>query len=305
MKIPLLLIHLRLVTVATAQVENPVLHVENPAVAPAINQDTLNQFDETGKKTGYWIITGKQRPQLPYLPDQKIEEGKYVAHKKAGLWKRYFPNDTLQSEIHFQRGRPDGLYIIYYSNGIVEEKGMWHRNRNVGTFERNYEDGTPQQRFEFAEDGKRYGIQQYYHPNGNLAVKVSILAGKENGLMERYWETGELKMKANYVNGQVDASGIKYYTPKKKLPPVVVKPNPPKLPKVLYSVNSFEPNGENTLLNNNKQILQVGKFKGSRLHTGKAYNYDANGLLIDVDVYKEGVWSGKAVPLEDERNRLP
>ena len=265
-------------------------------------QDTINKLDANNKRIGYWIITGKMKPRARYGEEQKIEEGPYQTSRKLGLWKKYYPNEdnSLQSEITYTRGRPNGPYVVYYANGTIEEKGVWMRNKNIKSFERNYEDGKPQQRFKFTEDGKRNGEQEYFHPNGKLAVKVNMVDGKESGLMERYWPSGELKMRANFVNGELDESSIKYFEPTEPVAAPVIKPNPPKLPKVLYTDN-WDPNGSNILYNANKQMLQSGKFESGRLSTGKVYNYDADGLLIDIDVYKEGVWSGKAVTTDDKK----
>lgn len=275
--------------------------VADPMVPEPGGQDTINRLDENGKKTGYWIIKGKDKPRARYGADQKIEEGNYAVSRKVGLWKKYYPNtdNTIQSEITYSRGRPNGPYVVYYANGEIEEKGVWARNKNTGTFERNYEDGKPQQRFEFTNDGKRDGIQEYYHPNGKLAVKVNIKEGKESGVMERYWPSGELKMRANFVNGELDESSVKYFEPTQNVDIKPPPPNPPKLPKVLYTDN-WDPNGDNILYNADKQVLQSGKFQNGRLYDGKAYNYDENNLLIDIDVYREGRWSGKDAAAEKE-----
>ena len=48
-----------------------------------INNDTINKVDpESGRKTGYWIITGDMKPKEGYNAKNKIEEGIYQAKQK-------------------------------------------------------------------------------------------------------------------------------------------------------------------------------------------------------------------------------
>ena len=50
-----------------------------------INNDTINKVDpESGRKTGYWIITGDMKPKEGYDAKNKIEEGVYYNKYMAG-----------------------------------------------------------------------------------------------------------------------------------------------------------------------------------------------------------------------------
>ena len=57
-------------------------------------------------------------------------------------------------------------------------------------------------------------------------------------------------------------------------------------------------NGQNITYNKNKQITKDGLFKDNRLMEGKAYQYDENGLLQRISVYKNGQYIGDA-PIEN------
>ena len=51
---------------------------------------------------------------------------------------------------------------------------------------------------------------------------------------------------------------------------------------------SFNPNGYNTVYNKLGEIWQDGQFKDGRLYDGKVYEYDQEGILFIVKVYREG-----------------
>lgn len=269
------------------------------------SQDTINQYNETGQKIGYWIVKGKMKPQMKdYAPESKIEEGSYKTNRRTGLWKKYWPNQKTKSEIVYRNGKPYGAYTVYYDNGVVEEAGTWAGRKQTGGFERNHNNGNPQQRFNFNETGKRDGEQTYYDEKGNM-IKVEVQNGKENGVMERYWPDGSLRERVVFNEGVADESTRETHESKV---PVETEPvlepvsdeAPPEVDEkdkkegIKWGV--FNPNGYNKLFNKNRQIWQDGNFKGGKMYNGKIYNYDKDsGLLIDIDIYKNGFAVGKGV----------
>ena len=60
--------------------------------------DSINQKID-GKKEGYWIIWAHMRNLPDFKPNDKIEEGNYKTNRKIGMWKKYWANGNLKSEI--------------------------------------------------------------------------------------------------------------------------------------------------------------------------------------------------------------
>ena len=73
-------------------------------INPITKKDTINLIDVTGKKQGLWIVFGKTKPNTCYAanPTSKVEEGKYADNKKGGIWKEYYCNNNLKSEITYE-----------------------------------------------------------------------------------------------------------------------------------------------------------------------------------------------------------
>ncbi|NNC82708.1 MAG: toxin-antitoxin system YwqK family antitoxin [Flavobacteriales bacterium] len=266
--------------------------------------EATNALDAEGRKTGYWIITGSVRPTKGYAPEQVIEEGNYEANKKTGLWKRYYPNGKLLSEITYANNIPNGPYKTYYETGIPEEVGNWRFNKNTGDFKRYHPNGNLSQKFTFSENGIRNGQQLYYHENGQVELEVQINNGKEEGTLKRYYANGDLKETKEFNGGKMTEGSIKTYTMKK--PEVVVKETPAVPVKRTQVVKNDTPNisvfkqtGNNTLYNKDRQISQSGYFKNGRLWNGKWYRYDRNGLLETIEVYKDGKLIGHA-PIDED-----
>lgn len=261
--------------------------------------DGQNQIDDNGKRQGYWVITGSMTTEKGYSAKAKVEEGEYLDNRKEGVWKKYWPSGTLKTEISYSSGKPKGKYSVYYKNGQLEEVGNWNKNKNTGEFKRFYENGNPQQEFFFSDNGKRNGVQKYFYENGQLEVIVSIINGKEDGVMKRYYENGKLKEEKTMTGGVLSPNGIKSYDKNPK--PYVAKSNSKAKESSMVTENErpnikeFDPNGQNTLYNKRLQKTQVGIFKSGRLWEGRWYRYDTNGLLIKIEVYKQGRYFGTTV----------
>lgn len=266
----------------------------------------LNQIDEKGQRQGYWIISGSMVSDRAYFPENKVEEGRYLDNRKEGLWKKYWPNGKTRSEINYTKGKPTGEYQLYYENGKTEESGNWVNNKNTGDFKRFYENGKPQQEFVFSENGKRNGIQKYYHENGKTAMEVNIVNGSESGVMRRYNPDGSLVEEHLFENGVVKQS--------KKFGDATPQQTTTKDPydKMIGTQSrtsndktnaaaTFKSNGFNTLYNKNGDVTQSGEFHEGKLHNGKWYRYDSEGILIRIEIYRGGVFIGTGVINDEEK----
>ena len=278
-----------------------------PAQGAEAIGESINQYDENGLKTGFWVIKGHMVNATKYKPDQKIEEGHYVASKREGLWRKYHTNGKLKSEITYEHNRPNGPYKLYYPSGTLEEDGNWVRERNTGDFKRYHPNGTLSQDFTFEDNGLRTGTQRYYYENGNLEMEVEIYKGVEEGTMKRYYPNGDLMEVKELHNGVVKKGTIQKFKQKDQSEPEIERPA---AVEVKHSVRNtedkpnlavFKFNGRNTLYNTNRQVTQVGEFREGRLWNGTWKRYDKNGLLQKIEVYKEGEYIGNKPIPEDEK----
>lgn len=270
--------------------------------------DTLNQLDAEGKKQGHWRIVAPLANKPGYADGQLIEEGRYAANKRSGMWHRYWPNGKLMSEITYDMGRPKGEYKTWYQNGQLEEEGNWDLDRNTGNFKRFHPNGEPQQDFVFNDYGVRDGEQKYYHENGQLAVEVNIDNGKEDGTLKRYYANGDLQQTATFNDGVVSAANNKFLRQVNKPATDLPKQEPTKAAPVVTANETVNPaarfneNGFNTLYDMNKRVSQIGDFKNGQLWSGKRYRYDKDGKLQRIEVYDGGRYIGDTpITAEDQQ----
>jgi antitoxin component YwqK of YwqJK toxin-antitoxin module len=117
--------------------------------------------------------------------------------------------------------------------------------------------------------------------------------GNPTGKAVRYYENGDVKEKIYYNSeGSVEKSELKeMINPAVKLlDPGISKETAPKATNPITNGVKFEPNGYNKIFNNNDEIWQDGYFKNGLLWDGKVYDYDRDGILLKVKVYKNGLY---------------
>ena len=260
--------------------------------------DTINQKNpENGRKTGYWIITGSMSDLKGYDADAKVEEGVFKNSRKNGLWKRFWPNGSLKSEIIYKNGRSTGSYTTYFNNGQLEEKGTMQNGLLVGEFELYWPNGETRQLKTFNELGATEGRVQYFYENGSPELDFTTVNGKETGTSTWYFENGDKKREVVFNEDGAVANSVDYE--RKNTAYVNPDPDPvqkgPKIQGEFNSANSGLVDNYGKTYDDDKNILMDGEFKNGRLYNGRHYIYDEFGLLDHIKEYRDGIFVGNGI----------
>ncbi|MCH2223992.1 MAG: hypothetical protein MK066_04420 [Crocinitomicaceae bacterium] len=247
-----------------------------------------------GKKQGKWIYFGKDRPAAGFPAEGKIEEGSYTDDRKEGLWIKYH-NDgktpKLKGEYH--NNRPSGRYEKIWPNGQVKESGTFNRNKYYDSLIRFDESGQVVYEAVYNDAGREQGSVKYYYGNGQVEFEYESQNGIPTGKATRYYENGDVKEVIYYnEDGSVESSEqIDMVSPPVDSgEPTTPRVAPPKLDEIRTKGVEFKPNGYNKVYNNNDEIWQDGEFRNGGLWDGKVYEYDEDGILLRVKVFKKGTY---------------
>ncbi|HXB39519.1 MAG TPA: toxin-antitoxin system YwqK family antitoxin [Bacteroidia bacterium] len=269
---------------------------------PVNKKDTINIIDFKGMKQKHWVVFGRNKPDTCFAKTSRVEDGFYGDNRKKGIWTSFFCSGNVYKKITFQNGRPDGYAIIFHENGKTAEEGTWKGNKWSGPYKNYYDNGQVQQEFTFNQAGKREGVQKYYYSDGTKQIEGNWQNGKENGVVTEYHPDGSVKKTVDYTNGNADVASIKEFKPKK---PVITTEEVASTKKVVASKEETVPgdtktptmlNGYHVLFNKDRQKTKDGTFKDNRLMEGKNYIYDKNGILTEIEIYKNGVFVGTTQP---------
>ncbi len=253
--------------------------------------DTINKSDAKAIKQGVWIIANKTNGQLD-------SDGVFQDGKREGVWRKYFNDGTLKSEITYVANVPNGFAKLYYENGKLSEEGIWKGDKWVGNYKYYHENGNPCYEWSYNQNGERTGEQKYYHDNGNLKIIGNWQNGKESGTIKEYHDDGTLKAEKTFADGKIDVTTVKEYPKKEtnnnnnnqvsnttKDTTSVTNTNN----NTTNEIGVFTGNGFHKTYNTKwRKIEREGYFINGKLVTGKHYLYDEEGNLVRLLEYKDG-----------------
>jgi len=205
-------------------------------------QDTVNQLDSKGKKTGYWVSkdpsgvkvyegyfrdghpvgrffrfhpNGKIRAEMNYQPDgMRVAarlydteailraEGVYLNQVKDGLWSFYSGQGKPIYRINYNKGKVHGEALRYDSNGTLLEQTHWTNNQLNGLQIIFYPDNKPQAKINYRV-GNIHGPYQLLFPDGLPEVQGIYDTGLKTGKWDYFKPGGDKDYVLNYKNGKL------------------------------------------------------------------------------------------------------
>lgn len=258
--------------------------------------DTLNQTDADGKRQGYWIIYGKDRPEAGFPEDGKIEEGNYIDDRKSGVWIKYY-NDGKTAKLKgtYINNRPSGQYFKYYDTGELKEEGEFRKGKYRGQLIRYHRNGNMRTFSTFNQSGKEIGESYYFFENG---CKESMYLYDTTGVCtmsvhyhkEHCNEVKDtIRQSRSSCFGPINKDEIIYSSSKSESTEAnswrIFKDY-----KALYSDSSIcnRMNEKGECYNDEKQLLFSGSCRNSKVFKGKMYFYNRNGQLEKIEIWKRG-----------------
>lgn len=254
-----------------------------------------NLKDANGKRTGKWVFFGSDRPSSGVQKYGKVEEGYFVNGRKEGVWIQYHKDGkTISLKGNYNNNRPEGDYKRYFKNGKLREAGSFSKDGYKGQLTRYYSNGKTAYQGSYNNSGMENGTVRYFHENGNVALEYTLKNNSVDGIVKRYFEDGSLK-ESFIVSSGGKISNTQTFN-QKDVPQIITKEKEPILtyPPKIKNPNTkglrFFPNGYNKIYNENDEIWIDGEFKNGQLWDGKVRDYDEDGILKKIRVFKNGVY---------------
>lgn len=267
-------------------------YANEPAYTKPIltQEDTLNLLDNSGKKHGYWVVYGKDVDStLNYPVDGKVREGRFKHGRKEGIWIFYYKDGkTPKLKGSYSNNRPEGTFTKFWPNGAIKEEGEFANQKFKNQLKRYNDKGILIYEASFNDNGDENGKVKYFYDDGTLQFEYNAENGRPKGEAKRFYPNGDLKEKITYdeYGALLSSEKIERVNPEKN---EAKKPSGRKAP-VIEDKSTLKLNGYNKVYNSNKELWQDGKFKDGKLWDGQVYIYDEDGLLLKIEVFKEGVY---------------
>jgi antitoxin component YwqK of YwqJK toxin-antitoxin module len=160
--------------------------------------------DAQGRKQGYWKKQDDKTNKLLY-------EGQFKDDKPVGVFKYYYPNDSLRAIMNFGKSGQTAYVKLFHMSGKRMAEGKYVGKEIKDSLWSFYdESGTLISKDRFVQ-GKKNGLSQVYLRDGKLAEEKSYKNDLLHGPFKEYFDGVNLRTVGNYVNGQLDGRTVYYY----------------------------------------------------------------------------------------------
>lgn len=167
----------------------------------SVNSQTT---DDSGKKQGYWRKIDEKTNKLIY-------EGMFKDNKPQGVFKYYYPFDTVKAIIDFKK---DGAYSyakLFHPTGKLMAKGKYVGESIKDSVWLFYDDLGVMMSKEIYTNGKKNGLAIVYFPDGKLAEERNYKADLQHGILKQYYDAKKVKSEGNFIEGKQEGKSVFYY----------------------------------------------------------------------------------------------
>ncbi|NMH88630.1 toxin-antitoxin system YwqK family antitoxin [Flavivirga algicola] len=174
---------------------------------------SVNQFDENGKRHGIWKKTFKNTNVLRY-------EGEFSHGKEIGVFKFYKnirKKPVLTATRTFNENDNKTYVKFFTSRGKLISEGTMDGKLYVGTWKYYQKNSDKLLTLEhYNNKGNLHGERFVYYPDGQVAEKQNYIDGKLDGASTWYSVKDVVLKSFIYVNGELHGDS-KFYNPKGEL----------------------------------------------------------------------------------------
>jgi len=165
-------------------------------------QVSINQHDQSGKKTGLWET---------YHDNGKIKSrGTFLDGHPVGELLKYYPGGILQASMIFNETGSTSYVKMYYETGNLAAEGKYINQKKDSVW--NYY-STYDKRKAMSETfmmGKKHGPSYKYYQGEKPSEFHEWQNDQKNGKWEQYFENGMVRLTGNYLADTLNGSFVSY-----------------------------------------------------------------------------------------------
>lgn len=260
--------------------------------------DTLNQLDTLGRRQGLWIVYENYVAANGFPTDSKVEEGRYIDNSKEGVWTTYYKDGETPKVIgEYKYNCPDGKYKKFYKSGILKEEGTYTSHHYIGELKKYFPTGELEYLGNYNDNGQEVDTTIYYYKNGCKELMLTFNSdGSDQNLYS--YHSDKCNVLKDSTIGRHDiicTAGIdrKDSLFINMLHPKVSRRYSSEKNRQLYSDKALcSPNQKDRTkkYSTGKEVLFDGICKEEKVWEGKMYFYDEDGILLFVEIWKDGAY---------------
>lgn len=110
---------------------------------------------------------------------------------KQGVWREFWPNGDLKSEVSFKNNKKQGLEIKWYDNPDCVEMETYYKDGQLDGPVTYYSKKCRKDFYENFKNGVKEGLEISYYSNGNIKAEGNYKKGSLNGYYKVYDRNGK------------------------------------------------------------------------------------------------------------------
>jgi antitoxin component YwqK of YwqJK toxin-antitoxin module len=182
------------------------------------SQDTINQKDPQGNKTGFWrkinangekIYEGHFKAGVPvgefryFYPDGKLKTLSVMSSKgHLARTTSYFPTGKKMAQGNYLDEKKDSLWMFYSETADTIVSEEFYRDGQKNGVSRTFYPRKGVSELTTWKNGIQDGLWEEYYTSGKIKLRASFTAGQKEGPFKTFYETGKVMMSGQYTDGR-------------------------------------------------------------------------------------------------------
>jgi antitoxin component YwqK of YwqJK toxin-antitoxin module len=163
-----------------------------------------NISDSYGRKQGHWRKIDEKTNKLIY-------EGDFKDDKPVGIFKYYYPNDSVRAVMKFKNEGKVAYAKLFHMNGKRMAEGKYLGKETKDSLWLYYDEAGVLISKENYKEGKKHGKAYVYLPDGGLSEERTYKMDVQDGPFKDYFDGKHVKSQGNYVNGKMEGKVVYFY----------------------------------------------------------------------------------------------
>lgn len=123
---------------------------------------------------------------------------------KQGVWKEFWANGDLKSEVIYKNNKKQGLEIKWFDLPDCVEQEAYYKDGKLEGPCINYSKKCKKDFFETFKNGIKEGLELSYYPNGNIKAEGTFKKGNLNGYYKVYDKKGNFSFESRSTESDAD-----------------------------------------------------------------------------------------------------
>jgi antitoxin component YwqK of YwqJK toxin-antitoxin module len=130
-------------------------------------------------------------------------EGNWYYKKQLfnGFAVQYYTNDSLKEKTGFFNGKKQGVYKVWFINGVLQLETHYNQNVLVDGYKAWWNNGILALKANYV-NGEKQGVERQWYADGSLSKERNLVAGNEHGLQRAWLQNGKIYVNYEAKNGR-------------------------------------------------------------------------------------------------------